>query len=162
MRQGLRRRRRAVARAGLEYRPLYTLRHTYTLLMLSAGKPLQWVADQLRQLGLRKSTRSTAAGSIVRSCRTSGSISMLFSRRSERYHPARSPKRQPILCESAKGILVKVSSCKKFAEDASILICAGRAFSVVQQSSRSPHLQGRPRDSGSSYCRLLFWRSRAD
>jgi integrase len=34
--------RRAVRRAGLEYRPLYTLRHTYTFLMLSVGKPLQF------------------------------------------------------------------------------------------------------------------------
>ena len=46
--------RRAVARAGLEYRPLYTLRHTYTFLMLSAGKPLQWVADQLGHVGVKK------------------------------------------------------------------------------------------------------------
>ena len=46
--------RRAVARAGIEYRPLYTLRHTYTFLMLSAGKPLQWVADQLGHVGVKK------------------------------------------------------------------------------------------------------------
>jgi integrase len=46
--------RRAIARAGLEYRPLYTLRHTYTFLMLSAGKPLQWVADQLGHVGVKK------------------------------------------------------------------------------------------------------------
>jgi integrase len=46
--------RRAVARAELEYRPLYTLRHTYTFLMLSAGKPLQWVADQLGHVGVKK------------------------------------------------------------------------------------------------------------
>ena len=46
--------RRVVARAGLEYRPLYTLRHTYTFLMLSAGKPLQWVADQLGHVGVKK------------------------------------------------------------------------------------------------------------
>lgn len=46
--------RRAVERAGLEYRPLYTLRHTYTFLMLSAGKPLQWVADQLGHVGVKK------------------------------------------------------------------------------------------------------------
>ena len=32
--------RRALDRAGLEYRRLYLLRHTYTFLMLSAGKPL--------------------------------------------------------------------------------------------------------------------------
>jgi integrase len=46
--------RRTVARAGLEYRPLYTLRHTYTFLMLSGGKPLQWVADQLGHVGVKK------------------------------------------------------------------------------------------------------------
>ena len=46
--------RRAVTRARLEYRPLYTLRHTYTFLMLSAGKPLQWVADQLGHVGVKK------------------------------------------------------------------------------------------------------------
>ena len=46
--------RRAIARAGLEYRPLYTLRHTYTFLMLSAGKPLQWIADQLGHVGVKK------------------------------------------------------------------------------------------------------------
>ena len=32
----------------------YTLRHTYTFLMLSAGKPLQWVADQLGHVGVKK------------------------------------------------------------------------------------------------------------
>ncbi len=46
--------RRAIFRAGLEYRPLYTLRHTYTSLMLSAGKPAQWVAHQLGHVGIRK------------------------------------------------------------------------------------------------------------
>ncbi|HUO05455.1 MAG TPA: tyrosine-type recombinase/integrase [Candidatus Binataceae bacterium] len=46
--------RRAVARAGVEYRPLYTLRHTYTSLMLSAQKPLQWVAHQLGHVGVAK------------------------------------------------------------------------------------------------------------
>jgi integrase len=45
---------RTVRRAGLEYRPLYTLRHTYTFLMLSAGKPLQWVADQFGHVGVKK------------------------------------------------------------------------------------------------------------
>ena len=46
--------RRTVARTGLEYRPLYTFRHTYTFLMLSGGKPLQWVADQLGHVGVKK------------------------------------------------------------------------------------------------------------
>ncbi len=46
--------RRAVKRAGLDYRTLYTLRHTYTFLMLSAGKSLPWVADQLGHAGVRK------------------------------------------------------------------------------------------------------------
>jgi len=46
--------RRAVARTELEYRPLYTLRHTYTFLMLSAGKPLQWAAEQLGHVGVKK------------------------------------------------------------------------------------------------------------
>jgi len=46
--------RRAIARAGLEYRPLYMLRHTYTSLMLSAGKPAQWVAHQLGHVGIKK------------------------------------------------------------------------------------------------------------
>jgi len=32
--------RRAVARAGVDYRVLYNLRHTYTTLMICAGKPL--------------------------------------------------------------------------------------------------------------------------
>jgi integrase len=45
---------RAISRARLEYRPLYTLRHTYTFLMLSGGKPLQWVADQLGHVGVKK------------------------------------------------------------------------------------------------------------
>lgn|GEM_PF-5256720 len=49
--------RRAVARAGREYRPLYTLRHTYTFLMLSAGKPLQWVADPTRPRGRQEDRR---------------------------------------------------------------------------------------------------------
>jgi len=46
--------RRAVAHAGLEYRPLYTLRHTYTSLMLCAQKPVQWVAHQLGHVGIAK------------------------------------------------------------------------------------------------------------
>jgi integrase len=41
-------------RAGLEYRRLYLLRHTYTFLMLSAGKPLQWIAAQLGHRGVAK------------------------------------------------------------------------------------------------------------
>ena len=46
--------RRALGRAGLEYRRLYLLRHTYTFLMLSAGKPLQWIAAQLGHRGVAK------------------------------------------------------------------------------------------------------------
>lgn len=50
--------RRAITRAGLEYRSLYTLGHTYTSLMLSAGKPAQWVAHQLGHVGINKDRRS--------------------------------------------------------------------------------------------------------
>jgi integrase len=46
--------RKAIKRADLNYRTLYTLRHTFTFLMLSAGKPLPWVADQLGHVGVRK------------------------------------------------------------------------------------------------------------
>ncbi len=46
--------RRALERAELEYRRLYLLRHTYTFLMLSAGKPLQWIAAQLGHRGVAK------------------------------------------------------------------------------------------------------------
>ena len=46
--------RRALERAGLEYRSLYLLRHTYTFLMLSVGKPLQWLAAQLGHRGVVK------------------------------------------------------------------------------------------------------------
>ncbi len=46
--------RRAVARAGVDYRVLYNLRHTYTTLMIRAGKPLQWVAHQLGHVGVKK------------------------------------------------------------------------------------------------------------
>jgi integrase len=46
--------RRALTRAGIPHRPLYTLRHTYTSLMLSAGKPAQWVAHQLGHVGIKK------------------------------------------------------------------------------------------------------------
>lgn len=46
--------RRAVEHAGLEQRPFYTVRQMYTFLMLSAGKPLQWVVDQLGHVGVKK------------------------------------------------------------------------------------------------------------
>ena len=46
--------RRAVARAGVDYRVLYNLRHTYTTLMIRAGKPLQWIAHQLGHVGVKK------------------------------------------------------------------------------------------------------------
>jgi len=46
--------RRATARAGVEYRVLYNLRHTYTTLMIQAGKPLQWIAHQLGHVGVKK------------------------------------------------------------------------------------------------------------
>ena len=46
--------RRALQRAELEYRRLYLLRHTYALLMLSAGKPLQWIAAQFGHRGVAK------------------------------------------------------------------------------------------------------------
>ncbi len=46
--------RRAITRAGLEYRSLYTLRHTYTSIMLTAGKSAQWVAHQLGHVGIKK------------------------------------------------------------------------------------------------------------
>src|SRR5215472_6248171 len=45
---------RAIARAGVEYRVLYNLRHTYTTLMIQAGKPLQWIAHQLGHVGVKK------------------------------------------------------------------------------------------------------------
>lgn len=37
----------AIKRAGVPARRMYVLRHTYTSLMLRAGKPIQWVAAQL-------------------------------------------------------------------------------------------------------------------
>jgi hypothetical protein len=46
--------RRAVARAGVDYRVLYNLRHTYTTLMIRAGKPLQWIAHRLGHVGVKK------------------------------------------------------------------------------------------------------------
>lgn len=46
--------RRAIARAGVDYRVLYNLRHTYTTLMIRAGKPLQWIAHQLGHVGVKK------------------------------------------------------------------------------------------------------------
>ena len=46
--------RRAIKRADLGYRTLYTLRHTYTFLMLSAGRPLPWLANQLGHVGVGK------------------------------------------------------------------------------------------------------------
>jgi hypothetical protein len=46
--------RRALVRAAVPYRSLYNFRHTYTSLMLAAGKPLQWVAHQLGHIGVRK------------------------------------------------------------------------------------------------------------
>ena len=45
---------RAIARAGVDYRVLYNLRHTYTTLMIRAGKPLQWIAHQLGHVGVKK------------------------------------------------------------------------------------------------------------
>ena len=60
---------RALQRAGLEYRGLYLLRHTYTFLMLSAGKPLQWVAAQLGHREVGKLTRRTADGEMRTSFR---------------------------------------------------------------------------------------------
>jgi integrase len=46
--------RRAIARAGVDYRVLYNLPHTYTTLMIRAGKPLQWIAHQLGPVGVKK------------------------------------------------------------------------------------------------------------
>lgn len=46
--------RRALTRAGVPYRTLYNLRHTYTTFMLSAGRPIQWIAHQLGHVGVRK------------------------------------------------------------------------------------------------------------
>jgi hypothetical protein len=46
--------RRAVAGAWVDYRVLYNLRHTYTTLMIQAGKPLQWIAFQLGHVGVKK------------------------------------------------------------------------------------------------------------
>ena len=33
---------------------LYNLRHSYTTLMLMAGKPIQWIAHQLGHVGVKK------------------------------------------------------------------------------------------------------------
>jgi len=46
--------RRMLARAGVPYRTLENLRHSYTTLMLSAGKNVQWIADQLGHTTVRK------------------------------------------------------------------------------------------------------------
>ncbi len=46
--------RRAIARAGVDYRVLYNLRHSYTTLMIRAGWPLQWIAHQLGHVGVKK------------------------------------------------------------------------------------------------------------
>lgn len=46
--------RRAVARARVDYSVHYNLRHTYTTLMIRAGKPLQWIAHQLGHVGVKK------------------------------------------------------------------------------------------------------------
>ena len=46
--------RRAVARARVDYRVSYNLRHTHTTLMIRAGKPLQWIAHQLGHVGVKK------------------------------------------------------------------------------------------------------------
>src|SRR5260370_7499470 len=46
--------RRTLARAGVPYRTLENLRHSYTTLMLSAGKNVQWIADQLAHTTVRK------------------------------------------------------------------------------------------------------------
>jgi hypothetical protein len=45
---------REIGRAGFDYRVLYNLRHTYTTLMIRAGKPLQWIAHQLGHVGVKK------------------------------------------------------------------------------------------------------------
>ena len=46
--------RRTLDRAGVPYRPLVNMRHTYASLMLSAGKPVQWIAAQLGHTTVRK------------------------------------------------------------------------------------------------------------
>ncbi len=46
--------RRTLARAEVPYRTLENLRHSYTTLMLSAGKNVQWIADQLGHTTVRK------------------------------------------------------------------------------------------------------------
>jgi integrase len=46
--------REALARGEVEYRRLYTLRHTYTSLMLAAGRNAQWVAYQLGHVDTKK------------------------------------------------------------------------------------------------------------
>lgn len=38
----------------MNYRVLYNLRHSYTTLMIRAGKPLQWIAHQLGHVGIKK------------------------------------------------------------------------------------------------------------
>lgn len=46
--------RQTLDRAAIAYRPLYNLRHSYTSLMIAAGRPLQWVAHQLGHVTVRK------------------------------------------------------------------------------------------------------------
>jgi integrase len=46
--------RETLERAGVAYRVLYNLRHSYTTLMLRAGKPIQWIAHQLGHVGVQK------------------------------------------------------------------------------------------------------------
>jgi integrase len=46
--------RQTVASAGVPYRVLYNLRHSYTTLMLMAGQPIQWIAHQLGHVGVKK------------------------------------------------------------------------------------------------------------
>lgn len=46
--------RRNLERAEVPFRVLYNLRHSYTTLMLMAGKPIQWIASQLGHVGIAK------------------------------------------------------------------------------------------------------------
>jgi integrase len=46
--------RRTLARAGVNYRPFKNFRHSYVSFMLSAGKPIQWIAAQVGHVGVKR------------------------------------------------------------------------------------------------------------
>ena len=46
--------RRTLARAGVNYRPFKNFRHSYVSFMLSAGRPIQWIAAQVGHVGVKR------------------------------------------------------------------------------------------------------------